>query len=80
LGTARAELGKQTATKTAASHANRVTDGGSGERAWSLCNAMSENSAFLAKFFPIFIFVSFVFFCKNILVATLPLCASVPLW
>jgi hypothetical protein len=35
-----------------------------------LCNAMSENSAFLAKFFPIF--VSFVFFCKNILVAALP--------
>jgi hypothetical protein len=35
-----------------------------------LCNAMSENSAFLAKFFPIF--VSFVFFCKNILIAALP--------
>jgi hypothetical protein len=39
----------------------------------TLCGAISENCAFLAKFFSLF--VSFVSFCKIHLVAALPRCA-----
>jgi hypothetical protein len=42
-----------------------------------LRSAIPKNSAFLAKFF--LLFVSFVSFCKMLLVAALPGCAFAPL-